>query len=111
MELFEKLAEAAKAAGLVPTALSEATEVAPNSMGCYKIFCKGSLKYVGKAEDGIRNRFVQYCNGTWADDSSAVKIYENRHIITVSWVELKTREECRETEAKWIEELKPLWNK
>ena len=33
--------------------LEEATKTAPNSMGCYKIYYNG-LKYVGKAEDGIR---------------------------------------------------------
>ncbi len=36
---------------------------APNEMGCYKLYCDGGLKYVGKAEDGIRKRFVQYYNG------------------------------------------------
>ena len=64
--------------------LEEATKTAPNSMGCYKIYYNG-LKYVGKAEDGIRKRFVQYYNGTTAHYPSARKIYEHRDEITVSW--------------------------
>ena len=50
---------------LLGTPLKEATKTAPNAMGCYKIYYHG-LKYVGKAEDGIRKRFVQYYNGTTA---------------------------------------------
>lgn len=65
------------------TSLKVATKSAPNSMGCYKIFLNGSLKYVGKAEDGIRKRFVQYYNGTTAHYPSAQKIYEHRDEICV----------------------------
>jgi len=91
------------------TSLKSATKNAPNSMGCYKIYYKG-LKYVGKAEDGIRKRFVQYYNGTTAHYSSAEKIYKYRDEITVSWVVLNSREECRRTEREWIEKLNPEWN-
>lgn len=111
MGFFDALKNVARSTGLVPTTLKEATKVAPNSMGCYRIYSNGSLKYVGKAEDGIRKRFVQYYNGTTAHYSSAIKIYENRDNITVSWVVLQTREQCRDTEAKWITELNPEWNK
>ena len=92
------------------TTLKEAMKTAPNNMGCYKIYI-GSLKYVGKAEDGIRKRFVQYYNGTTMHYPSARKIYENRDKITVSWVILGSRDACRKTEAKWIRELRPPWNK
>lgn len=111
MGLFDTLKGMAQSTGAISTKLSEATKVAPNSMGCYKIFCNGSLKYVGKAEDGIKKRFVQYYNGTTAHYSSAIKIYENRDNIKVSWVVLQSREQCREIEAKWIRELRPEWNK
>ena len=89
--------------------LKEATKSAPNSMGCYKIYYNG-LKYVGKAEDGVRKRFVQYYNGTTAHYPSAKKIYEHRNEITVTWQVCSSREETRALEAKWIEEYDPEWN-
>lgn len=92
------------------TPLKSATKNAPNSMGCYKIFYRG-LKYVGKAEDGIRKRFVQYYNGTTAHYPSAKKIYEHRDEISVSWEICQSRKECQELEAKWIREFRPEWNK
>jgi len=92
------------------TSLKVATKSAPNSMGCYKIFLNGSLKYVGKAEDGIRKRFVQYYNGTTAHYPSAQKIYEHRDEISVALVVLQSRQECRNTEAEWIDRYQPPWN-
>lgn len=92
------------------TPLKEATKTAPNAMGCYKIFLRGSLKYVGKAEDGIRKRFVQYYNGTTAHYPSAQKIYENRDNITVGWVVLGSRQACRDTERELINKYQPPWN-
>ena len=89
--------------------LSRAKGEAPNTSGCYKIYC-GGLKYVGKAEDGIRKRFVQYYNGTTTSYTSGRKIYENRDRITVSWIELDSREECRRVEREWIERYDPEWN-
>lgn len=65
----------------------------------------------GKAEDGIRKRFVQYYNGTTAHYTSARLIYEHRNDIKVSWVVLSSREAVRRQEAKWISELRPEWNK
>lgn len=90
--------------------LKEATSRAPNAMGCYKIFQHGELKYVGKAEDGIRKRFVQYYNGTTTGYSSGRKIYEARDSVTVSWQLCNTREECRHLEKRWIEMYNPPWN-
>lgn len=90
--------------------LKEATVKAPNMMGCYKIFQYGSLKYVGKAEDGIRKRFVQYYNGTTTSYSSGSKIYAARNSLKVSWQLCNSREECRSMEKQWIERLKPEWN-
>jgi excinuclease UvrABC nuclease subunit len=90
--------------------LSDSVQIAPNHMGCYKIFYQG-LKYVGKAEDGIRKRFVQYYNGTTAHYPSAQKILQHRDQIEVEWVECSTREECRALEASWISTFHPEWNK
>ena len=90
--------------------LKEATSAAPNAMGCYKIFQHGTLKYVGKAEDGIRKRFVQYYNGTTTGYSSGRTIYENRDTLTVSWQLCNSREECRSLEKAWIEKYAPPWN-
>lgn len=58
--LFDAIKGIVKSTGLIPTTLREATKTAPNSMGFYRIYCNGSLKYIGKAEDGIRKRFVQF---------------------------------------------------
>ncbi|MCB5250588.1 MAG: GIY-YIG nuclease family protein [Candidatus Cloacimonadales bacterium] len=110
MGFLNSLIGIAKSAGIGTTKLEEAKTIAPNSMGCYKIYYNG-LKYVGKAEDGLRKRFVQYYNGTTAHYPSAKKIYENRDRILVSWVVLGSGEKCREVEAQWIRELKPEWNK
>lgn len=71
-------------------------------MGCYQLFYKGKLVYVGKAEDGIRKRFVQYYNGTTVHYPSSSKIHKNIENIKVSWQVLRSREECRETERQWI---------
>ncbi|MBO5177321.1 MAG: GIY-YIG nuclease family protein [Lachnospiraceae bacterium] len=89
--------------------LKNATKSAPNSMGCYKIYYHG-LKYVGKSEDGIRKRFVQYYNGTTAHYPSAKKIYQHRNEITVTWQVCNSREETRALEAKWIRQYDPEWN-
>lgn len=90
--------------------LRQATKDAPNNMGCYKIYYQG-IKYVGKAEDGIRKRFVQYYNGTTAHYPSAKRIYEHRDEIKVSWQICHSRTECRQLEAEWIRNLHPEWNK
>lgn len=96
-------------AGIGKASLREAVKKAPNTMGCYQIHYHG-LKYVGKAEDGLRKRFVQYYNGTTAHYPSAKKIYEHRDEINVMWVELGSREACRQMERKWIEQYDPEWN-
>lgn len=98
--------------GTGKASLKEAASYAPNRMGCYKIFWEGEAVYAGKAEDGLRKRFVQYYNGTTRHYSSANKIYEHRDELTVFWKVLSSRKECRELEKKWIEELPPdKWNK
>ncbi len=90
--------------------LKSAMNIAPNSMGCYKIYYLDDLVYVGKAEDGIRKRFVQYYNGTTAHYPSAKKIYEKRDSITVDWEVCYSKEEVRELEGNWIDQYSPSWN-
>jgi len=108
--MVKKIMTALTALTATRTSLKEATKTAPNSMGCYRIYFNNSLKYVGKAEDGIRKRFVQYYNGTTAHYPSAMKILQNRDYISVDWQVLSSREECRKTEANWIKSLNPPWN-
>ena len=98
------------ATGTGKASLREAASSAPNSMGCYKIIYGGHLVYVGKAEDGLRKRFVQYYNGTAAHYPSAKKIYEHRDEISVIWQVLSSPQECRNVERQWIEEYAPEWN-
>lgn len=90
--------------------LSEAIRKAPNSSGCYQIYYNGKLVYVGKAQDGIRKRFVQYYNGTTKHYKSGKKIYDHRNKITVKWTVLKEKEEVLKKEAYWIRKYKPIWN-
>lgn len=90
--------------------LEEAARNAPDKMGCYKLYCDGALKYVGKAEYGLRHRFVQYYNGTTTGYSSGRMIYENRDRIIASWTICRTSAECRSLEAMWIRRFKPEWN-
>ena len=93
------------------SSLKEASENAPNLMGCYKIFLNGELKYVGKSEYSLRQRFVQYYDGKMIYSAAAKKIHENRDNIMVSWVVQRSDEDCRRLEAQWIAKLKPEWNK
>ncbi len=91
--------------------LSQAMKDAPNVSGCYQIYYKEHRIYVGKAQDGIRKRFVQYYNGTTAHYSSAIKIFENREDVYVKWKVIEDADEVIKQEAKWIEKYKPEWNK
>lgn len=94
--------------------LETAKRLAPDKMGCYMLYHKAKygskVLYVGKAEYGIRHRFVQYYNGTTAHYPSAEYIFENRDEITVFWTQCSTREQCRRLEAKWIAEKHPILN-
>lgn len=111
MSIFDEiLGTLSSSLGVGRMSLADATKNAPNSMGCYQIFLNGSLKYVGKAEDGLRKRFVQYYNGTTAHYPSAQMILAFKDKISVTWVVCNSREQCRQLEAKWIREKKPEWN-
>lgn len=104
------LSEIFNAIGAGRLSLKDATTLAPNKMGVYMLFYHG-LKYVGKAECGLRKRFVQYYNGTAADYSTAKTIHEHRDEITVMWMECATRGQCIAMERKLIRNKCPEWNK
>jgi len=91
--------------------LKEASENAPNLMGCYKVFLNGELKYVGKSQYSLRQRFAQYYDGTMIYSAAAKKIHENRDHIEVSWVVQRSGDDCSRVEAQWISKLKPEWNR
>ena len=91
--------------------LKEASENAPNLMGCYKVFLNGELKYVGKSQYSLRQRFAQYYDGTMIYSAAAKKIHENRDHIEVSWVAQRSGDDCSRVEAQWISKLKPEWNR
>lgn len=90
--------------------LSQAMKDAPNVSGCYQIYQGDKLVYVGKAQDGIRKRFVQYYNGTTAHYSSAERILANKDNLSVKWKVIEDPAMVTEQEAKWIRNLKPSWN-
>lgn len=90
--------------------LSQAMKDAPNVSGCYQIYQGDKLVYVGKAQDGIRKRFVQYYNGTTAHYSSAERILANKYNLSVKWKVIEDPAMVTEQEAKWIRNLKPSWN-
>lgn len=90
--------------------LSQAMKDAPNVSGCYQIYQGDKLVYVGKAQDGIRKRFVQYYNGTTAHYSSAERILANKDNLSVKWKVIEDSSMVTEQEAKWIRNLKPEWN-
>jgi excinuclease UvrABC nuclease subunit len=93
------------------SSLKEASENAPNLMGCYKVFLNGELKYVGKSEYSLRQRFAQYYDGRMIYSEAAKKIHEKRDNIEVSWVVQRSAEDCKRLEEQWIAKLRPEWNK
>ncbi|HEY5575104.1 MAG TPA: GIY-YIG nuclease family protein [Clostridiaceae bacterium] len=96
---------------LTVSSLKEASENAPNLMGCYKVFLNGELKYVGKSEYSLKQRFAQYYGGRMIYSAAAKKIHENRENIEVSWVVQRSDEDCKRLEEQWIAKLSPEWNK
>lgn len=110
-DVFEKIKQIGKSSGVIPIFLREAGMTAPNTIGCYKIYFNDDLKFIGRAEKGLRWFFVCLYNGTLTDKSYiAKKIYKNRLKIKVAWVEVPTKLQCKEIQAELIEKLKPEWN-
>lgn len=92
------------------TSLEEATKSSPKENGCYKIFYKNKLKYTGSAEVGIRKKLKNLYEGKITNNEVALKIYENRKDITVSWVVFKTKQECIESSEINFNRYKAEWN-
>ncbi len=90
--------------------LEDATKYAPNSMGCYQLYKDRKLIYVGKAEDGIRKRFVQYYNGTTTEYTSGATINLWRDDIRVKWKVYTSKQAVRSCESNWIRSYKPILN-
>jgi excinuclease UvrABC nuclease subunit len=97
--------------GTEKVSLKEAAEKAPDTIGCYKVFLGGELKYVGKSKFGLRKRFGEFYNGTIVYSAQEKKIHRNREYIEVSWIALRSLEECSRVERLWISKHKPEWNK
>ncbi len=91
--------------------LNQAAQEAPNRMGVYTLYLHNRPVYVGKAEDGIRKRMVQYKNGTTVSYSSGQRIYNNRDDIKVTWQVCNSREQCRKVEQQKISSIHPEWNR
>jgi excinuclease UvrABC nuclease subunit len=91
--------------------LKVAAEKAPDTMGCYKVFLVGELKYVGKSKFGLRKRFAEFNNGTILYSAQEKKIHRNREHIEVGWIALRSLEDCTRVEKQWIAKYKPEWNK
>ena len=106
--MLKKIINKIKATGIFSLSLKDARETASTSMGCYKIYCDG-LKYVGRAENGLRKEFDRLYNGKHKIEALK-KINENKDKVSVSFVILPTKEKCREIEMKWLNSLKPEWN-
>lgn len=92
------------------TSLKDAINYAPNQMGCYQLYKNGKLIYVGKAEDGIRKRLVQYYNGTTTEYTSVAIINLWKDELQVRWIVLDSKEAVLGWESNCIGELKPLLN-
>lgn len=91
--------------------LKEATKNAPKGMGCYKLFIGDQLVYVGKAEDGLRKRFVQYYNGTTDSYTSGATINLWKDQVTVKYEVFTSKKMVRKCESEWIKEYSPILNK
>lgn len=110
-DVFDKIKQIGKSSGVVPIFLREAGMTAPNTIGCYKIYFNDSLKFIGRAEKGLRWFFVCLYNGTLADKSYIAKtVYRNRDKIKVAWVEIPSKSKCKEVQAELVDKLKPEWN-
>lgn len=92
------------------TSLKEATMNSPNEIGCYKIFYKNMLKYTGSAETGIQKKIRNIYEGKITNNPIALRMYEKRDDLKVSWVVCKTRKECKENAEISFNKYKAEWN-
>ncbi len=79
---------------------------APKKSGIYKLYCRGQLMKVGKAEDGIWKRCSDYYRGAAGGTAGLKHInITNRDECEVSWV-VVPRGKCREYEKKMYDAAK-----
>ena len=99
------MAMASKALGVGKSKLKAAYKgEAPNKPGVYKVYYRGRLMKVGKAEDGLRKRFSDYYRGTSGGTAGLKYIDEgNRDEVVVQWLEC-SHSDCRKLETKWYDE-------
>lgn len=79
---------------------------APSKSGVYKLYHKGELMKVGKAEDGLRKRFSDYHRGKAGGTAGSDHIdASNRDEVTVVWKTCPPSS-CRELEKQLYDEAK-----
>lgn len=89
--------------------LPEAAKIAPKEPGCYRIFFKGDLIYVGKAVN-LRKRLSEYVNGSAGKYPSSEFISEYSTEIEVIYVPIP-REDLKRREQELMKLFHPLLNK
>lgn len=110
MGVFSQIKQVLKATN-GNTKLEDACQEATQLRGCYKIFHKNRLKYVGIAERSVRRTMRELYKGDIKDKDNGTKhIYENRDNVTVSWADFQSKEECKEVKEMWIKRYRPEWN-
>lgn len=87
----------------------DALKVAPKKPGCYRIFFKGDLIYVGKAVD-LKKRLSEYSNGYAGKYPSSEFITEYVAETEVSY-SVMPKEKIEEVEQELIDTFSPLLNK
>lgn len=94
MRIFDYFKKENKIAGSAP--LEEAIESAPKHRGFYIITIDSDKKYIGLAEDGLREKFIELYSGLKLDsDPVGINAYENRDKIIVHWVEESSMEDAQ----------------
>lgn len=93
----------------IKTLLSNAVKSAPNESGCYRMFFKGELIYIGKAVD-LKKRLSEYLNGSAGKHPSSQYITENSTEIEVIYA-LVPSNKILEVEKNLIRTFSPLLNK
>jgi len=93
------------------TPLNEAAQKAPEEKGCYIMFLDDELVYVGKAENGLRNKLSHHYGDELGDATLQAEknIKKYRNNINVFWKTLDSVTAVKETEKKWVEECFPTW--
>ncbi|OHW62950.1 hypothetical protein EUAN_07340 [Andreesenia angusta] len=110
MRIFDYFKNEKKTAGSAP--LAEAVEKAPKLKGFYIIEIGQEKKYIGIAENGLREKFIDLYSGLHLEgDTIAINAYENRDKIIVHWVEENSEEKAKEYIDKFTNTYELDWLK